>query len=71
MVILGLLEDMHLYADDQPRRSKPNYFCNGPYFGDESLLQQMPLGISPANKENVDQNILQQRNISHQLSNPL
>ena len=38
MIILGLLEDIHRYADELPKRSDPNYFCDGPYFGEEYYL---------------------------------
>ena len=53
--MLGLLEDLRLYADHQPKRTEPNYFCEGPYYGD---VLSSPKGVGFLEKENINTNRL-------------
>ena len=35
--LLGLLEDLHRYFDGQPPRTNPNYYHDGPYYGETTV----------------------------------
>ena len=50
--IIGLLEDMHVFADGHPQRKDPNYFVDGPYIKEVDLTDLLKRQNRPSEEEN-------------------